>query len=199
MEDSLAASRAPLMGHGSQERGKGRGEGEGQGEAWSNPHSGLGKGATRAAVLGCLDGLVSNLCLILGVMAPCLTGEESDRKVLLTGAAGLFAGAFSMAVGEWLSITAENEHLSKEIETERLHIIEHRREENAELLDYFVDQGLRAETAQQVISDLEAHPQATSRLLNFHAKFHWVSSSAAAVFPPPPPSLSLSRAHASSF
>eukprot|EP00212_Chloropicon_laureae_P003201 CAMPEP_0197485994 /NCGR_PEP_ID=MMETSP1311-20131121/909_1 /TAXON_ID=464262 /ORGANISM="Genus nov. species nov., Strain RCC856" /LENGTH=274 /DNA_ID=CAMNT_0043028837 /DNA_START=33 /DNA_END=857 /DNA_ORIENTATION=- len=157
--------KAPLLGHGSQR--------EEPPEGWGNPHSAVSKGATRAAVLGALDGLVSNLCLILGVMAPCLNGEETDKTVLLTGTAGILAGAFSMAVGEWLSITAENEHHLAEIETERLHIVEHRQEENAELMDYFVEQGLRAETARQVISDLEGHPEATSRLLNFHAKFHW--------------------------
>ena len=48
------------------------------GEPWTNPHSNVSKGATRAAVLGCLDGLVSNLCLILGVMAPCLAGRMAE-------------------------------------------------------------------------------------------------------------------------
>jgi len=140
---------------------------------WENRHSQVSKGATRAAVLGALDGLVSNLCLILGVIAPCLMGKESDKKVLLTGVAGIFAGAFSMAVGEWLSITAENEYMAKEIETEREHIIAHRQEENVELIEYLVEQGLQEDTARQVVADLETRPDATARLLNMHARFHW--------------------------
>jgi len=141
--------------------------------AWDNPHGNVSKGATRAAVLGGLDGLLSNLCLILGVMAPCLTGAQSDKQVLLTGIAGIFAGAFSMAVGEWLSITAENEYLAKEIENEKAHLRTHREEENLELIEYFIDQGLQESTAAQVIRDLESRADASSRMLNFHAKFHW--------------------------
>ena len=204
--------------------------------AWDNPHGNVSKvrervrarpsfrpfrpanvvrffrslqGATRAAVLGGLDGLLSNLCLILGVMAPCLTGAQSDKQVLLTGIAGIFAGAFSMAVGEWLSITAENEYLAKEIENEKTHLRTHREEENVELIEYFIDQGLQVSrearararapkpkpkrahhhrrpsadrpraralqesTAAQVIRDLESRADASSRMLNFHAKFHW--------------------------
>jgi len=141
--------------------------------AWDNPHGNVSKGATRAAVLGGLDGLLSNLCLILGVMAPCLTGAQSDKQVLLTGIAGIFAGAFSMAVGEWLSITAENEYLAKEIENEKTHLRTHREEENLELIEYFIDQGLQESTAAQVIRDLESRADASSRMLNFHAKFHW--------------------------
>lgn len=143
------------------------------GEPWTNPHSNVSKGATRAAVLGCLDGLVSNLCLILGVMAPCLAGRMAESRVLFTGAAGIFAGAFSMAVGEWLSVTAENEYLKGEIEAERAHIEDHRDEENEELESYFVEQGLRKETARSVVADLESHPDATSKLLSFHTRFHW--------------------------
>src|SRR5579864_4064737 len=55
----------------------------------------------RAAVLGANDGLVSNFCLIMGVAG----GGAADRIVLLTGVAGLIAGACSMALGEWLSVT----------------------------------------------------------------------------------------------
>ena len=91
----------------------------------------------------------------------------------MTGVAGIFAGAFSMAVGEWLSITAENEYMAKEIETEREHIIAHRQEENVELIEYLVEQGLQEDTARQVVADLETRPDATARLLNMHARFHW--------------------------
>ena len=78
-----------------------------------------------------------------------------------------------MAVGEWLSVTAENEYLKGEIEAERAHIEDHRDEENEELESYFVEQGLRMETARSVVADLESHPDATSKLLSFHTRFHW--------------------------
>merc|ERR1712188_165859 len=97
-----------------------------QEEAFENLHGEVNRGATRAAVLGFLDGLISNLCLILGVMSPTLQGEQSDSRVILAGIAGIFAGACSMAVGEWLSMTAENDYLEKEIATEREHLATHR-------------------------------------------------------------------------
>merc|ERR1712054_209442 len=99
-------------------------------EQFANKHGEVNRGATRAAVLGFLDGLISNLCLILGVMSPTLEGKQSDNRVILAGIAGIFAGACSMAVGEWLSMTAENDFLEKEIATEKEHLITHRQEEN---------------------------------------------------------------------
>lgn len=62
------------------------------------------KGAARAAVLGVNDGLVSTVCLVLGVAAA--TGG-SQHAVLVAGFAGLVAGAFSMAAGEWISVKAQ--------------------------------------------------------------------------------------------
>mmetsp|Transcript_12544 Transcript_12544/g.31839 ORF Transcript_12544/g.31839 Transcript_12544/m.31839 type:complete len:367 (+) Transcript_12544:60-1160(+) len=140
---------------------------------YAKEHKEIRRGWTRAAVLGLLDGLVSNLCLILGVMAPMLNGTETDTRVLLTGISGIFAGAFSMAIGEWLSTTAENNYLASEIEVEREHLEYFRREENEELKEWFISQGLRPETAQLVIQDLEMSQSSTEKMLNFHARFHW--------------------------
>jgi vacuolar iron transporter family protein len=78
-------------------------------EAGDGPHeasaSGLIANNLRAAVLGANDGLVSNFCLLMGVAAAGLPPSE----VLLTGIAGLVAGAGSMALGEWLSVTNARE------------------------------------------------------------------------------------------
>lgn len=63
------------------------------------------KGAARAAVLGINDGLVSVLCIILGVAG----GKGSPHAVLLAGFAGLIAGAISMAAGEWISVQSQVE------------------------------------------------------------------------------------------
>ena len=67
-------------------------------------HRATGGNALRAAVLGVNDGLVSNLSLIMGV-----AGASLPRMtVLLTGLAGLLAGAISMALGEWLSVQSNS-------------------------------------------------------------------------------------------
>lgn len=63
------------------------------------------RGAARAAVLGVNDGLVSILCIVLGVAG----AGASTRNVLLSGFAGLVAGAVSMAAGEWISVRAQVE------------------------------------------------------------------------------------------
>eukprot|EP00959_Pyramimonas_sp_CCMP1952_P277288 5797099-Pyramimonas_sp.AAC.1 len=64
-------------------------------------NAGVGDGGLRAAVFGFLDGLVSNLCLILGVYAAVSSGDTSVQTLLLTGLSGLMAGAASMSTGEW--------------------------------------------------------------------------------------------------
>src|SRR6185295_13817398 len=71
-------------------------------ESWHRRGSG---NELRAAVLGANDGLVSNLCLVMGIAG---AGAQS-RMILLTGFAGLIAGAISMALGEWLSVTNSRE------------------------------------------------------------------------------------------
>jgi len=73
-----------------------------------------GGNALRAAVLGANDGLVSNLSLVTGI-----AGAEAARKtILLTGLAGLVAGACSMAMGEWLSVTSSRELSQQQIAVE---------------------------------------------------------------------------------
>ena len=77
-------------------------------------HRGGGGNALRAAVLGANDGLVSNLSLVMGV-----AGAAADGKtILLTGLAGLVAGACSMAMGEWLSVNSAREMAQRQIKTE---------------------------------------------------------------------------------
>src|SRR5438045_8312817 len=77
-------------------------------------HRAMGGNALRAAVLGANDGLVSNLSLVMGVIGAAV----SERTVLLTGLAGLVAGASSMAMGEWLSVTNSRELFESQMRTE---------------------------------------------------------------------------------
>src|SRR5207237_2770352 len=77
-------------------------------------HRTVGGNALRAAVLGANDGLCSNLSLVMGVAGASVSGHG----ILVTGLAGLLAGAFSMALGEWVSVTSARELAEREIRIE---------------------------------------------------------------------------------
>ena len=110
-------------------------------------------GWLRAAVLGANDGIVSTASLIVGVAAANTTRET----VLLSGAAGLLAGAMSMAAGEFVSVSsqADTEHadLARE-EAELANDLEHERQELAEI---YVGRGLTPELAKEVSRQMMAH------------------------------------------
>ena len=72
-------------------------------------------GAARAAVFGINDGLVSNVSLILGFAG----GGAGSSVVRLAGLAGAVAGGISMAAGEWVSVSAQNELIERELRIER--------------------------------------------------------------------------------
>src|ERR1700704_3671605 len=78
-------------------------------------HRAMGGNALRAAVLGANDGLVSNLSLVMGVAGAAMP----EKTILLTGLAGLLAGAGSMALGEWLSVQSSRELYTRQIEMEQ--------------------------------------------------------------------------------
>jgi vacuolar iron transporter family protein len=79
---------------------------------------GLGGNASRAAVLDANDGLVSNLSLVMGVAG----AEPAGGTILVTGIAGLLAGALSMAMGEWISVQSSRELFAHQIDVERLEL-----------------------------------------------------------------------------
>jgi VIT1/CCC1 family predicted Fe2+/Mn2+ transporter len=101
-------------------------------------HGQVGANALRAAVLGANDGLVSNLSLVMGVAGAAF----SNDIVLITGLAGLIAGASSMAMGEWLSVQSSRELYQKQIETERLELEQLPEEEKQELELIYQAKGL---------------------------------------------------------
>lgn len=112
-----------------------------------------GGNALRAAVLGANDGLVSNLSLVMGVAGAAF----SERTVLLTGLAGLIAGACSMAMGEWLSVQNARELYTREIATEADELAQVPDEEKEELVLIYRAKGLSEEqafsTADQVMAN----------------------------------------------
>jgi VIT1/CCC1 family predicted Fe2+/Mn2+ transporter len=119
-------------------------------------HSDVTGGWLRPAVFGASDGLVSNFALISGVTA----GTSESGAVLVAGLAGLAAGAFSMAAGEYISVRSQSEQALAEIETERLEIERNPRGEEFELAQLFVAKGLEPDLASEVAHQLSRDPDA---------------------------------------
>lgn len=104
----------------------------------------------RAAVLGANDGLVSNFCLVMGVAG----AGAANQTVLLTGLAGLAAGACSMALGEWLSVTNARELAQKQIAQEAEELEQTPAAEEHELALIFQAKGMGKEDAQRVAAQI---------------------------------------------
>lgn len=115
-------------------------------------HRAVGGNALRAAVLGANDGLVSNLSLVMGVAGAAL----EERAILLTGFAGLLAGAISMALGEWLSVQSSRELYGRQIEIESAELAAHPEEEAAELALIYESKGVPAERARELADSILA-------------------------------------------
>ncbi len=114
----------------------------------------LGGGNLRAAVFGASDGLVSNLCLILGVAGAAPEG----RAVLVSGVAGLLAGAFSMAAGEYISVRSQREMFEHQIGAERDELAQYPAEEAAELSLIYQARGLEKGDADRMAERIVANP-----------------------------------------
>ena len=109
--------------------------------------------ALRAAVLGANDGLVSNLSLVMGVAGANL----GAREIVITGLAGLLAGAGSMALGEWLSVQSSRELYEKQIDVEMEEIRANPAEEADELALIYEAKGLSETQAREVATRLLAN------------------------------------------
>lgn len=125
----------------------------------------LAEDSFKAAVFGFSDGLTTSMNLVLGVA---LT-HQTPEVVVFTGLAGLFAGASSMACGEWLSTQAERDSHCRELEMEALHLQNIPREEAEHMKAILVSYGLSSATADAVNADVAALP--LSRQVIFHGKF----------------------------
>lgn len=126
-------------------------------------HKSAGGNALRAAVLGANDGLVSNFSLVMGVAGAAL----SNTTILLTGLAGLLAGAISMALGEWISVQSSRELYEKQIRIEKEEIASSPEEEAEELALIYQARGLEEaparELAKQIMSNRETALETLSR------------------------------------
>lgn len=117
-------------------------------------HRDVTGGWLRPAVFGANDGLVSNFALMTGVAG----GSTGRTAVVLAGLAGLLAGAFSMAAGEWVSVRTQGELVEAEVEVERREILERPAAEQAELAAMFVDRGVDPDLAATVAEQLSRDP-----------------------------------------
>src|SRR5713226_9250957 len=113
-------------------------------------HRAVGGNALRAAVLGANDGLCSNLSLVMGV-----AGAAADAQVILvTGLAGLLAGACSMALGEWVSVTSSRELAQREIRIESSELAEDPEGEGEELKLIYEAKGFSSGEADKMVRHL---------------------------------------------
>jgi len=116
-------------------------------------HSDVGDGGLRAVVFGFSDGLVTNLCLILGIYNA--AGSIEHRTVILTGIAGLIAGACSMAIGEWISMKFQQEANEAQLQLERVHLKEFPKDEATHFRRILKENGLTDDACEAVARDLE--------------------------------------------
>jgi VIT1/CCC1 family predicted Fe2+/Mn2+ transporter len=123
-------------------------------------HADVSGGWLRAAVFGAMDGLVSNIGLIAGVGG----GGVAPRAIVITGSAGLVAGAVSMALGEYTSVRTQSEQVAAEVEKERRELEENPDAEAEELAQSWIDRGLPADLARQVAAVVHSNPTEALRL-----------------------------------
>lgn len=116
-------------------------------------HKNQRSGWLRAAVLGANDGIVSTASLVLGVAA----AGASAGHILLTGVAGLVAGAMSMAAGEYVSVSSQADTERADLERERKELAADPEHELAEMTAIYVERGLDEELAAKVATQLMAY------------------------------------------
>jgi VIT1/CCC1 family predicted Fe2+/Mn2+ transporter len=107
-------------------------------------------GVLRASVFGANDGLVSNFSLVMGVAG----GTSNNSLVLLAGIAGIVAGAFSMASGEWISIRSQRELYENELRVEQEELIAFPEEEREELEMIYRAKGIAPEAARSLVDNI---------------------------------------------
>jgi VIT1/CCC1 family predicted Fe2+/Mn2+ transporter len=129
----------------------------------SAPHETRANSVLRPIVFGANDGLVSNLALVMGV-----AGATSDNGIIvLAGVAGLIAGAFSMGVGEYVSVQSQRELLDYQLAFQRKQLRDAPDQERAILAKLYVERGFGPEEAEQFVDAVFADPDHAVRLLIF--------------------------------
>jgi vacuolar iron transporter family protein len=123
-------------------------------------HADVSGGWLRPAVFGAMDGLVTNIALVAGVGG----AGASSRVIVLSGIAGLVAGAFSMALGEYTSVGTQNNAIDAEAAVERAELANNPEAEQAELIEMYREMGLSQHTAERVADEVHANPELALRV-----------------------------------
>jgi len=123
-------------------------------------HADVSGGGLRAATFGAMDGLVTNIALIAGVGG----GGVSRHTLILTGVAGLVAGAISMGLGEYTSVRTQNDQVGAELDKELRELRLNPEGEADELVAMWTARGLPGPLARQVADVLKAHPEQALRV-----------------------------------
>ena len=118
-------------------------------------HRAMGGGTLRAGVFGVNDGLVSNTCLVMGVAGAAV----EPSIILITGVAGLLAGAFSMAAGEFISMLSQKEMFEHQIAQEKDELERYPAEEAEELALIYAARGIPLDEARTMAKKLIANPE----------------------------------------
>ncbi len=129
----------------------------------NHTHRDVNGGWLRPAVFGAMDGLVSNLALMTGVAG----GAVSQQTIVITGLAGLAAGAFSMAAGEYTSVASQRELVVAELDAERAQLRKYPKDEQEELAALYASRGVEPELARKVAEQLSRDPE---QALEIHAR-----------------------------
>ena len=123
-----------------------------RGEGW---HRSARSGTLRAIIFGVSDGLVSNLALVMGVAG----ASDEGRLILFTGIAGLLAGAFSMAAGEYISMQSQRELFERQIALEQAELEAMPAEEQQELAALYMAKGFPRAEAERVAARVFENPE----------------------------------------
>lgn len=118
-------------------------------------HRPVAGGLARAAVFGVSDGLVSNVSLVIGFAGSGVGGSV----VRLAGLAGAIAGGASMAAGEWVSVSAQNDLVQRELEVERRELLHNTAAETAELAGMYESHGMSTESARTAAAEVMMQPE----------------------------------------
>jgi VIT1/CCC1 family predicted Fe2+/Mn2+ transporter len=129
----------------------------------SAPHETRANGVLRPLVFGANDGLVSNLALVMGVAG----ADPEPGIIVLAGVAGLIAGAFSMGVGEYISVQSQRELLDFQVAFQRKQLREAPDQERAILAELYAERGFSAEEAERFVDAVFDEPDHAVRLLIF--------------------------------
>ena len=122
----------------------------------ASPHETRGSSVVRPVVFGATDGLVCNLSLIMGVAA---AAKEDPHSIVIAGIAGLLAGGFSMAVGEYVSVRSQRELLDYQVELQRHQLNNIPEQERAILMDIYLAKGLSEPEATLIVDRIMTDPE----------------------------------------